>query len=193
MTLLDTVTLDNAQLNVAGEDMAMLLVRNMQVGEQRDIMFQAQIASDAPTNTVLALYAEFPQRRGFDQPVFKTSRPLAVQERTWDTYKRSNYVPVLVGDANITSALVWMNISQGHGSAGTVQHVFSDRFLPNETVSMWLNSQGTVIPLDTYAKVDEQGHVTYQLTTDGYAPGSYELVVQGLTSKLQAVATFEVR
>jgi hypothetical protein len=58
---------------------------------------------------------------------------------------------------------------------------------------MWLNSQGTVIPLDTYAKVDEQGHVTYQLTTDGYAPGSYELVVQGLTSKLQAVATFEVR
>lgn len=105
----------------------------------------------------------------------------------------SNWTPVLVGSGSATSAYLWLAVSPASGKAGTLHRFYTDRFIPGEGITTWLNTPSGVKPLDLRATADGYGRVWLDFASTGLTPGSYSLVAQGARSGLTAVTGFVVQ
>jgi len=86
-----------------------------------------------------------------------------------------------------------MTVLPDTGAAGTIFNFESNCFEPQEEVVTWLNTPSGVAPLELRATADSIGHVSFQLNSRGFAPGTnYGLVAQGLTSDIQVLGPFVV-
>ncbi|NJM06205.1 hypothetical protein HC891_08395 [Candidatus Gracilibacteria bacterium] len=107
--------------------------------------------------------------------------------------QRSNWAPVLVGSGASDAPYIWMSVNPDRGPAGT-RHIFStNRLLPGESVSSWLNTPGGVRPLNLRATADDNGSVSLEYRSNGLARGTYQFVLYGQRSGLTGVATFVVQ
>jgi hypothetical protein len=111
-----------------------------------------------------------------------------------DGTNRSNWAPVLVGNGPSDSAFAWVAVDPTSGQLGTRYNFMSNRFLPGETVTTWLNMPGgSVSPLDLRGTANADGSVGLSLTNNSLRPGTYQLVLYGNRSGITGVASFTVR
>lgn len=197
---------DPAQLTIVGASSETGVVRlsrstqnyvvitfvNVQVGTPYVAHLETQVSETLPDATVLAMRGFF-KRKGQPSQT-QHGRNYAVPAPDQDdiaaTYRRTNYLPVLVGAVNESSPLVWMEGTPVEGQAGVVRF-FSDRFVPGEMVTFWVNTPaGTSETLDITRIADEEGRITLDMSTDDYASGWYHLVAQGMESELTGSVPF---
>jgi hypothetical protein len=112
-------------------------------------------------------------------------------ERTGGSW-RSNWAPVLVGQANNSAQWAWLTVEPLGGNPGTTHRFFSDRFIPGEGVVTWLNTPHGPRALDLRSVADTFGRVTLDFRSTGLTRGTYSLVLYGARSNLTAIATFYV-
>jgi hypothetical protein len=109
---------------------------------------------------------------------------------------RSNSAPVLIGDYNVTSEYVWAAVSPAQAPAGAQIGFYSDRFVPDERVEMWLQwPDGTRERLssDLWQTVDHTGRVWLHYDeTGGLPPGDYKMILRGEESELKAAPDFSI-
>lgn len=105
---------------------------------------------------------------------------------------RSNWAPVLVGSFNNSAPWVWVHVEPVSGPVGTIHRFYTDRFIPEEGVYIWLNTPSGVGPLNAVVEADAYGRVTFDYTSAGLAPGTYQLVFYGARSQLTGIETFFV-
>jgi len=105
----------------------------------------------------------------------------------------SNWAPVLVGSGPSDAPYVWVAASPDRGPAGTTHSFFSNRFLPGEVVSTWLNTPQGVRALSLRGSADAQGSLTLRYASTGLAKGNYQIVLYGNRSGLTGVASFIVQ
>lgn len=111
-----------------------------------------------------------------------------------DGANRSNWAPVLVGSGPVDSTFAWVAVDPTAGGLGTRYNFMSNRFLPGETVTTWLNMPGgSVSPLDLRGTANSEGSVWLSLTNNSLRPGTYQLVLYGNRSGITGVASFTVR
>lgn len=111
-----------------------------------------------------------------------------------DGANRSNWAPVLVGSGAADSAFAWVAVDPTSGPLGTRYNFMSNRFLPGETVTTWLNMPGgSISPLDLRGTANADGSVWLNLTNNNLRPGTYQLVLYGNRSGITGVASFTVR
>ncbi len=77
--------------------------------------------------------------------------------------------------------------------AGTKHSFSSNRFLPGEAITTWLNTPQGVRALSLRGTADAQGSLTLSYTSTGLAKGNYQLVLYGNRSGLTGVASFLVQ
>jgi hypothetical protein len=104
-----------------------------------------------------------------------------------------NWAPVLVGGGNDNGSFVWTIVQPVDGRPGDLRTFYSNRFVPGETVSAWLNTPNGVRALGITEEVDSQGQVWLEYRPSTLAPGVYQMVIAGQSSRLTGVATFIVR
>jgi hypothetical protein len=105
----------------------------------------------------------------------------------------SNWMPVVAANGDADSPWVWLYINQVSGKPGTVHKFFTDRFIPGERVTTWLNlPTGAVKALDLKATADSEGRIWLEFASTGLTPGNYSMVVYGNRSQLTALASFVV-
>lgn len=108
--------------------------------------------------------------------------------------RNANWTPVLVGSGPADAPYFWMSVTPTQGAAGTLHRFFSNRLLPGEGVSTWLNVPGGgVRALDLRGVADSQGMVTLDYRSSGLTPGVYQLVLYGQSSRLTGVVSFVVQ
>jgi len=107
--------------------------------------------------------------------------------------QRANWTPVLVGSGPSDAPYIWVQLTPDRGAPGTQHRVFTNRFLPGEAVTSWLNTPQGVRPLSLRGDADADGAVALSLASTGLARGSYQLVLYGQRSGLTGVATFTVQ
>lgn len=106
----------------------------------------------------------------------------------------TNWAPVLIGGGNDTAAYVWLIVEPANGDASTTRGFYSDRFLPKEGVTTWLNVPGgTTRALSVRGTANSVGQVWLSYKPADLTPGTYQLVVYGNRSKLIGVVSFTVR
>lgn len=106
--------------------------------------------------------------------------------------QRGNWAPVLVGSGPADAQYAWVEVKPAMGPAGTQHRFFSDRFLPGETVTTWLNTARGVQALDLRGVANADGSVTLIYASKGLARGNYQMVLYGQRSGLTGVAAFVV-
>jgi hypothetical protein len=109
------------------------------------------------------------------------------------TERSANWAPVVVGGGNENGAYLWMIVQPVSGLPGELRTFYSNRFVPGELVTTWLNTRNGVIALDITANADGLGQVWLDYRPERLAPGSYQLVAYGNKSRRAAVATFILR
>jgi hypothetical protein len=108
--------------------------------------------------------------------------------------RRSNWAPVLVGSGPSDAPYVWVQATPDRGPAGTQHRFYTNRFLPGEPVSTWLNMPDrSVRPLSLRGTADGDGALTLTYASTGLARGTYQIVLYGQRSGLTGVATFIVQ
>jgi hypothetical protein len=108
--------------------------------------------------------------------------------------RRSNWAPVLVGSGPSDAPYVWVQVTPDRGPAGTQHRFYSNRFLPGEPVSTWLNMPDrSVRALSLRGSADGDGALTLAYASTGLARGTYQIVLYGQRSGLTGVATFIVQ
>jgi hypothetical protein len=106
----------------------------------------------------------------------------------------TNWAPVLVGGSNDNAAYVWLIVEPAVAGRDTTRGFYSDRFMPDEGVTTWLNMPGAQVrPLEVRGKANGVGQVWLSYKPSDLAPGTYQLVVYGNRSKLTGVVSFVVR
>lgn len=105
---------------------------------------------------------------------------------------RTNWAPVLVGNGNESAPWAWMEVNPMSGSSGTRFHVYTDRFIPQEGVIVWLNTPSGTRPTALRAIADQYGRACVDFASRGLPPGTYSLVLYGARSQLIAIARFYV-
>ncbi len=111
-----------------------------------------------------------------------------------DGANQSNWAPVLVGSGASDSTYAWVAVDPTTGPLGTRYNFMSNRFIPGETVTTWLNMPGgSVSPLDLRGTANSNGSVWLSLTNNSLRPGTYQLVLYGNRSGITGVASFTVR
>jgi hypothetical protein len=111
-----------------------------------------------------------------------------------DGANRSNWAPVLVGSGPSDAPYAWVAVDPTSGTIGTRYNFMSNRFIPGETVTTWLNMPGgSVSPLDLRGTANNDGSVWLSLTNNSLRPGVYQLVLYGNRSGITGVASFTVR
>jgi hypothetical protein len=111
-----------------------------------------------------------------------------------DGTNRSNWAPVLVGNGPSDSTFAWVAVDPTSGPLGTRYNFMSNRFMPGETVTTWLNMPGgSISPLDLRGTANNDGSVWLSLTNNSLRPGTYQLVLYGNRSGITGVASFTVR
>lgn len=138
----------------------------------------ARVASDLPDDTSIGMWPSFSWRNS------RTERP--------GNARRSNAAPVVVGPTSIASPFVWMSLTPAQGPAATTFRAFSDRFVPDEAVeAILVTPTGNRVRAERLP-VNSEGQVALEIPPDSLTPGSYQLVLHGLLSNLQAVQPFVV-
>ncbi|HEX6290172.1 MAG TPA: hypothetical protein VFZ66_13340 [Herpetosiphonaceae bacterium] len=105
---------------------------------------------------------------------------------------RSNWAPLLVGGGNDSAPWVWMEVQPLSGVVGTTFHFYTDRFIPRENITVWLNTPRGTQPTTLRAIADEYGRACVDLKSTYLRPGTYSLVLNGTRSNLTAIARFYV-
>ncbi|NNJ13749.1 hypothetical protein EKD04_025830 [Chloroflexales bacterium ZM16-3] len=105
---------------------------------------------------------------------------------------QSNRAPVLVGGFNNDARYVFLAITPTNGPPGTRFEAFTDRFIPDEPLTAWLNTPDGIEPIERTLHADAFGRIRIDLDSVGRAPTTYELVIYGQRSKLVAVSEFTV-
>lgn len=138
----------------------------------------ARVAEDAPLGTVINMWA------GYE---WKDAQRYA-QENS------SNAAPVLVGDEPLTSAWEWMAVEPFRGEQGTTFSFHSDRFVPGESIKVWLNTLGRIERKKSMdSKADGHGRFWIHYPASELSPGYYQIMVQGERSDLIAGTIFLVK
>lgn len=183
-----------------GDGYLVLRFGRIRKDESRTITVTAEVSHQAPDGAVIWVQAEHDDHIDTNRNLTPLVPEEPVQDyrltiQKPDVGKNSNSVPILVGTVNETCRLVWMSVEPVEGKEETIYTFFSDRFLPGERVTMWLNlASGEVISLDDIGAVaNERGEIEV-LLPGGYCVGTgvCQLVVRGNKSELQAVAAFHV-
>lgn len=107
--------------------------------------------------------------------------------------QRSNWTPVLIGGGPSDAPYIWVRVTPDRGGAGTQHSFYTDRFLPGEGVSAWLNTPWGVQALNLRGTADGNGAVTLAYRTSGLPRGNYQMVLYGQRSGLTGVAGFTVQ
>jgi hypothetical protein len=144
-------------------------------GEQRTGTIVFRVGERLPDRTVISMRASYAWSDARDGGAW-----------------RSNWAPVLLGSGNESAPWVWLAVDPLGGFVGTTYHFFTDRFIPSEQISTWLNTPDGVKPLDVRGVADPMGRVWIDFRSSELRPGSYQLVLYGGRSNLTAVATFIV-
>jgi len=105
----------------------------------------------------------------------------------------SNWAPVLVGNGPSDAPYAWVGVTPDRGPAGTKHSFSSNRFLPGEAITTWLNPPQGVRALSLRGTADAQGSLTLSYASTGLAKGNYQLVLYGNRSGLTGVASFLVQ
>jgi hypothetical protein len=121
------------------------------------------------------------------RPNYRWSDARGTSERS------ANWAPVVVGGGNENGAYLWMLVQPVTGLPGELRTFYSNRFVPGEVVTTWLNTRSGVMALDVTTTADGLGQVWMDYRPERLAPGSYQLVAYGNKSRRAAVATFVVR
>lgn len=138
------------------------------------------VAADLPDDTIINMWA------GFDWEDLHGN---------YGINRRSNAAPVLVGSENATSDYVWMAADPLQGRVGTPFYFFSDRFIPGERVLTWLQrADGVRYPEGEglSGRADGDGRIYVHLDSSALLPGTYQVVLHGKRSRLEAVATITI-
>jgi hypothetical protein len=144
--------------------------------EKRTVTLFFRVASWPGDGTTLPMQASFDWSDGSDGGRGKT-----------------NIAPVTVGQQEVRSAWSKLNVAPLSARVGTNHTFVSDRYLPGEGVSYWLNMpDGSVKGLDLSSTADGSGWTSVQFRTTGLPPGNYSLVGQGRRSDLVALGFFTV-
>lgn len=106
---------------------------------------------------------------------------------------RSNWAPVLVGSGASDAPYIWLSVQPDRGPAGTKHTFVTNRLLPGEPVTTWLNTPQGVKPLSLRGTANSEGIVSLAFTSSGLARGTYQLVAYGNRSGLTGVASFIVQ
>ncbi|HMQ32629.1 MAG TPA: hypothetical protein PKD53_18000 [Chloroflexaceae bacterium] len=114
--------------------------------------------------------------------------------------RRSNWAPVVVGAGSTHGDFVWVRVSPDRGPIGTTHVFFSNRFLPGERVSAWVNvnrGAGGVRALSLAGTANALGEVELRLRSTDPSPdlprGTHQIVLAGQRSGLQGVVDFVVQ
>lgn len=106
---------------------------------------------------------------------------------------RTNWAPVLVGSGPSDAPYIWVRVIPERGTVGTRFAFFTNRFLPGEGVSTWLNAPRGVQPLALRGTANIEGSVEVVLDSANLAKGTYQIVLYGQRSGLTGVASFSVQ
>jgi streptogramin lyase len=103
-----------------------------------------------------------------------------------------NAVPLMIAGADRDAATLELTATPPSAPAGS-SHTFSGTvFLPNEPVALWYNTpDGRAVAL-ARSNADAAGALAVTLATEGFTPGSYTLVAEGIWSGVTAVGAFAV-
>lgn len=107
--------------------------------------------------------------------------------------QRANWTPVLVGSGPSDAPYIWAQVTPDRGAPGTRHSFYTDRFLPGEGVSTWLNTPRGVQALPLRGTANGDGAIRLSYASTGLARGTYQLVLYGQRSGLTGVATFVVQ
>jgi hypothetical protein len=107
--------------------------------------------------------------------------------------QRANWTPVIVGNGPSDSPYIWVQVAPDRGVAGTWHNFYTDRFLPGEGVTTWLNTPQGVRALSLRGTANGDGVVSLNYASTGLARGTYQMVLYGQRSGLTGVATFIVQ
>lgn len=114
--------------------------------------------------------------------------------------RRTNWAPVVVGAGSTHGDFVWVRVTPDRAPAGATHVFFSNRFLPGERVSAWVNvhrGAGGVRALNLVGTANALGEVELRLRSTDPNPdlpvGTHQIVLAGQRSGLQGVADFTVQ
>jgi hypothetical protein len=107
--------------------------------------------------------------------------------------QRANWTPVLVGGGPSDAPYIWVQVTPDRGGPGTAHSFYTDRLLPGEGVSTWLNTPQGVRALSLRGTANAEGVVRLNFSSAGLARGTYQMVLYGQRSGLTGVATFIVQ
>jgi hypothetical protein len=145
--------------------------------ETRTATIYARVAGDLPYGTIITTWPSY----------------------SWDDSRRedhprsANAAPVLVGPEEQNSPFVWLAVEPQQGTSETRFSFFSDRFLPHETVDTALVVPGgQTYPLGRRTTADARGRIWLEVPGRDIPPGTFQLLVTGLSSNLQGATTFTV-
>lgn len=144
----------------------------MQAREKRFATIFARVSETVPVGTVISMRANY-----------------------GETHVTSNWAPVIVGETNQHSDYIWLSVDPPVGLPGTTHTFCSDRFVPGEKVDPWLNRPDIgawEIPGHPHPEVRDDGTVCIRFASGGLPHGHYQMVLQGMESKLTGVADFVV-
>ncbi len=130
-----------------------------------------------------------------------TQPPVLIDTRASYTFRddargggqRTNWAPVLVGYGPSDAPYIWVQRTPERGPAGTRFAFFTNRLLPGEVVTTWLNTPSGVQALSLRGTTNSEGSVELVLSSSGLSRGAYQIVLYGQRSNLTGVASFVVQ
>lgn len=136
-----------------------------------------------------------------------TSNPVVIDARASYTWRdgadggagRTNWAPVVVASGSVHGDLVWVQVTPARAPLGATHTFFSNRFLPGERVSAWVNvhrGAGGVRALAITGVANSRGEVSLRVRSTDTSPdlprGTHQIVLAGNRSGLQGVVDFVV-
>ncbi|MCX7789466.1 MAG: hypothetical protein N2378_02395 [Chloroflexaceae bacterium] len=130
-----------------------------------------------------------------------TQTPVLIDTRASYTFRddargggqRTNWAPVLVGSGSVDAPYIWVRRIPERGPVGTRFAFFTDRFVPGEGVTTWLNAPWGVQSLSLRGTANSEGSIELVLNSTDLPRGSYQIVLYGQRSGLTGVASFVVQ
>lgn len=105
----------------------------------------------------------------------------------------------MVASGSVHGDLVWVQVTPARAPLGATHTFFSNRFLPGERVSIWVNVQrgaGGVRALTITGVANSRGEVSLRVRSTDTSPdlprGTHQIVLAGNRSGLQGVVDFVV-
>ncbi len=112
----------------------------------------------------------------------------------------TNWAPVLVGNEVVDTPYFWVQVNPLEAPAGTEHSFYTNRLLPGEAVSTWINvngGSGGIRSLSLRGTANSNGEVTLRLRNTDADPdlpaGTHQMVIYGQRSRLTGVVSFTVQ